>query len=106
MSLKDLQTISAEGQSSRSGRPFPQVFVPEKGRGAIYLQEYFAQNRETILDTLSEEGALFFRNFGIQSPNEMSSILNKLGLESFEYIGGAAVRKLIVGSNTRKSSSV
>jgi len=36
----------------------------------------------------------------------MASILNKLGLESFEYIGGAAVRKLIVGSPNRKTHSV
>lgn len=36
----------------------------------------------------------------------MASVLNKLGLSSFEYIGGAAVRKLIVGSPTRRSDSV
>lgn len=36
----------------------------------------------------------------------MATILNKFGFSSFEYIGGAAVRKLIVGSDKERDGSV
>jgi hypothetical protein len=44
------------------------------------------------------------RGFDIKSPNDAVSIINKLGLQSFPYFGGAAVRKPIIGSELKMVS--
>ena len=42
-----------------------------------------------------------FTNFDIKSPEEWASILAKSSMKEMPYIGGAAVRRLIVGNETR-----
>jgi hypothetical protein len=44
-----------------------------------------------------------FRGFEIVSGEEFASVLYKTGLKEVQYIGGAAVRNVIVGSETRLS---
>jgi len=39
-----------------------------------------------------------FKGFDVASGEEWASVLFKSGLKEVHYIGGAAVRKLIVGS--------
>jgi hypothetical protein len=43
-----------------------------------------------------------FKGFEVLSGEEFASILYKSGLKEVQYIGGAAVRKLIVGHEKRK----
>lgn len=43
-----------------------------------------------------------FKGFDVMSPEEWVSILHKSGLKEMSYIGGSAVRKIIVGSNDRE----
>lgn len=43
-----------------------------------------------------------FKGFDILSGEEWASILYKSSLKEVQYIGGAAVRKLIVGSETNE----
>lgn len=62
------------------------------------LQEYFASNHAAILKAASVYGAVMFRGFDLASPEDFASVLHKSGLKEVPYIGGAAVRKLIVGS--------
>ncbi len=45
----------------------------------------------------SEYGVVMFKGFDIVSGEEWASILYKTGQKEVEYIGGAAVRNLIVG---------
>lgn len=90
--------IQIDGQSKSEGKPFPKCYGPVGETNYILLQKYFAESGKAILKELNEEGALYFRGFDVKSAEEFSSILSKLGVSSFEYIGGAAVRKLIVGS--------
>lgn len=47
-----------------------------------------------------------FLGFDILSGEEWASILNQSGLKEVPYIGGAAVRKLIVGSENRDLKSI
>jgi hypothetical protein len=51
------------------------------------------------LKAASEYGAVMFKGFDILSAEEWASILNQSGLKEIPYIGGAAVRKLIVGTD-------
>jgi len=43
-----------------------------------------------------------FKGFEIKSAEEWASIMYSSGLKEMEYIGGAAVRKLIVGNESDK----
>ena len=42
-----------------------------------------------------------FKDFDIRSAEEWASILSKSGMKEMPYIGGAAIRRLIVGSEDR-----
>lgn len=82
------------------GKPFPLVLEPADGtdNGFVNLQEYFQTHHEHILQAASEYGAVLFSGFHIASGEEWASILFKSGLKETPYIGGAAVRNLIVGN--------
>jgi hypothetical protein len=42
-----------------------------------------------------------FSGFEIKSAEEWASVLYKSGIKEMNYVGGAAVRKLIVGNERR-----
>ena len=46
-------------------------------------------------------GAVVFKGFDIKSPEEWASILSSTGIKQMPYVGGAAVRKLVVGCEER-----
>ena len=60
------------------------------------------KHHETIIKAASTYGAVMFKGFEVLSGEESASILYKSGLKEVQYIGGAAVRKLIVGHEERK----
>ena len=68
---------------------------------SLSLQEYFLARHDAILKAVSEYGAVMFTGFDVASGSEWASVLYKSGLKQCEYIGGAAVRKLVVGSEKR-----
>lgn len=72
----------------------------------MQVQEYFIQKHTEIVRAASEYGAVMFQGFEITNGEEFASILYKSGLKEVQYIGGAAVRKLIVGSENRKLENV
>ena len=90
------------GQRTQMGRPFPLVLSPAEGyMNFIQLQEYFMTKHEAIRKAASEYGAVMFSGFDIKSGEEWASVLYKSGIKESNYIGGAAVRKLIVGNEQR-----
>ena len=42
-----------------------------------------------------------FSGFEIKTGNEWASVLFKSGIQQMEYVGGAAVRNLIIGNDKR-----
>lgn len=58
-------------------------------------------NHELVLKAASEYGAVLFSGFAITTGEEWASILYKTSLKEMNYLGGAAVRKLIVGNENR-----
>jgi hypothetical protein len=58
-------------------------------------------HHENIKKCSSEYGAVLFDGFDIISGEEFASIIHKFGLKERHYLGGLAVRKLIVGSDKR-----
>lgn len=54
-----------------------------------------------MIKAASEYGAVLFSGFEIKSGEEWASVLYKTGIKEMNYVGGAAVRKLIVGNDQR-----
>ena len=84
-------------------KPFPLVLEPADGsdNGFVCLQEFMQRNHEHLLKAASEYGAVLFSGFQIVSGNEWASIIYKTSLKEMNYVGGAAVRKLIIGNEER-----
>jgi hypothetical protein len=83
---------------------FPLIWGPMGDKGFINLQETVEKNRKAILTRVSDIGAIVFRGFDVQSPNESMSVLHKLGLAQFQQTGGAAAKHIIIGSSNRPKS--
>ena len=85
------------------GKPFPLVLETADGTVAtvVSLQEFMINNHENVLKAASEYGAVLFSGFKISSGEEWASVLYKTSLKEMDYIGGNAVRNLIVGNDDR-----
>lgn len=59
------------------------------------------KNHDNIVKAASEYGAVMFKGFEIVTGEEWASVLYASGLKEMNYVGGAAVRKLIVGTEGR-----
>jgi hypothetical protein len=101
--VSPLVQIGADpAQKQQMGKQFPLVLSPAvAGVNFVALQEYFLARHDAILKAVSEYGAVMFTGFDVASGSEWASVLYKSGLKQCEYIGGAAVRKLVVGSEAR-----
>jgi len=55
------------------------------------------KNHDNVIKAASIYGAVMFRGFEILTGEEWSSVINRTGLKQMNYVGGAAVRNLIVG---------
>lgn len=89
-----------DAQVTQQGKPFPLVLSPvDRKMTFVQLQEYFLQKNEQILKASSEYGAVMFSGFEIKSGNEWASVIYKSGIKEMNYVGGAAVRKLIIGND-------
>ena len=87
-------------QQTVLGKPFPLVISPSSDDkiNFIQLQEYFLKNHENIVKAASLYGAVMFNGFEIITGTEWASVLYASGLKEMNYVGGAAVRNLIVGT--------
>ena len=88
------------------GKPFPLVLEPAENTHASFvcLQEFMQKNHETVLKAASEYGAVLFSGFEVTTGEEWASILYKTSLKEMNYVGGAAVRRLIVGNESRMTN--
>ena len=73
----------------------------QAGVNFVQLQEYMITHHKAVFKAASEYGAVMFSGFEIKSAEEWASVLYKTGIKQMNYVGGAAVRKLIVGKRRR-----
>jgi hypothetical protein len=84
------------------GKPFPLVLESKSEKlNFIQLQEYFLRHNEAIIKASSEYGAVMFKGFEIITGEEWAAVLSASGIKEMPYVGGAAVRRLIVGNDKR-----
>ena len=90
-------------QRTQKNKPFPLVLEPAEGtdNSFVNLQQWMQKHHALVLKAASEYGAVMFSNFAVESGNEWASVLFNSSLKEFNYVGGAAVRKLIVGNEQR-----
>lgn len=67
----------------------------------VLLQEYLLKNHKLIRQAVNHHGAVLFKGFDIVSGHEFSSVINCTGFKETKYTTGAAIRRLIVGSEDR-----
>ena len=81
------------------GKVYPLVLSPSVAKvNFIEVQEYFRKHHANIIKAASEYGTVMFKGFDIVSGEEWASVLYQSSLKEMNYVGGAAVRKLIVGT--------
>lgn len=90
-----------EAQIEMKGKPFPLVLSPRGHMNFVQLQEYFKRKNKEVLIAAAQYGAVMFSGFEVKTGEEWASVLYNTGLEKMDYIGGAAVRNLIVGHEER-----
>ena len=93
-------------QTSSLGRVFPLVLSPDPKLtpfSFVSLQQHLQQFHRELVHAVSEHGAVMFVGFDIANGEELASVLNATSLIPTPYVGGAAVRKLVVGSEQRLS---
>mmetsp|Transcript_12775 Transcript_12775/g.16539 ORF Transcript_12775/g.16539 Transcript_12775/m.16539 type:complete len:735 (+) Transcript_12775:69-2273(+) len=97
-----VQLGSLPTQKTVYGKPFPLVIKPrEETCNFFQLQEYVREKHSEIQAAAAEYGVVWFSGFDVRSPEEWAAVLSNTGLKEMPYIGGAAVRHLIVGSKDR-----
>jgi len=62
------------------------------------------RHHELVLKAASEYGAVLFSGFEVLTGEEWASILYKTSIKEMNYVGGAAVRRLIVGNESRMTN--
>ncbi len=85
------------------GKSFPLV-LESTAKSPLLLQECLAACRDEFMALASEHGAVVVKDTGIVAPEEWAAAICALGLKEMEYIGGAAVRKLVVGTEGRMAN--
>ena len=91
---------SDPNQRMQKGKIFPLVLEPaSEDVNFVELQEYMMKHHKSVRQAASEYGAVLFSGFEIKSGEEWASVLYKSGIKQMNYVGGAAVRKLIVGND-------
>eukprot|EP00516_Mucochytrium_quahogii_P007338 CAMPEP_0203764340 /NCGR_PEP_ID=MMETSP0098-20131031/17623_1 /ASSEMBLY_ACC=CAM_ASM_000208 /TAXON_ID=96639 /ORGANISM=" , Strain NY0313808BC1" /LENGTH=666 /DNA_ID=CAMNT_0050660167 /DNA_START=138 /DNA_END=2135 /DNA_ORIENTATION=- len=76
-----------------AGKAFPLTLGPKD----VKTSEVVKMSNEVLLEKAKEHGAVLLRGFDIQKPEDFADVVTNLGLENMPYVGGAAVRRNIVG---------
>ena len=81
-----VQEVQLSGQIELESR-FPAIFQAEEKleKGIEVVADWFRAHRLTILEQLSESGALLFRGLPVHSYQDFDLVLRSLGQENFSY---------------------
>lgn len=81
-----------------NGRPFPLTLGPASDhKSADSLSRWVESNRDEVVKVCMEYGAIMFRGFAAPDATAFAKVVKSLHLENMPYVGGAAVRRDVVG---------
>ncbi len=64
---------------------FPQIIACDTAASMSDVQNWIADNKETVLDDLARHGAILFRGFPVQTDIEFDSFIQAFSLRGFTY---------------------
>ncbi|CAK9009559.1 Probable NAD(P)H-dependent D-xylose reductase xyl1 (XR) [Durusdinium trenchii] len=82
---------------SVDGKVFPLTLGPLSSEPKDCSPRVVEANKELLLDLVREYGAVLLRGFSLNKAEDFGEVVQNLGLENMPYVGGAAVRRNIVG---------
>ena len=93
-------TLEAPQQKIFNGQCFPLILTPKSSRldSNEQVLAWLESERESIQNVLLKYGAVLFRGFPIQSPENFDSFVKAFNFEPLPYVGGAAPRRVITGN--------
>jgi hypothetical protein len=93
-------TVSIAEQKTYAGQVFPLVLSPNAENAAQNINfwlDWAREHKAPIKDELLKYGAVLFRDFPIQSPQDFDAFVKVFGYKAFPYVGGAAPRTVVTG---------
>jgi len=96
----NVSPISISEQKTFDGVDFPLVLAPEAGAeaSADTLAQWIASHADELRAQMIDHGAILFRGFGLDSPDDFEAMLDAAQFENMPYIGGAAPRTQVTKS--------
>ena len=79
-------------QRTINEKPFPLVFIPSSDEDSVKFTSLFSDKRDFILEALRSSKAILFRGFKLKNAQDFHDAIERLNLQTMDYIGGAAVR--------------
>ena len=97
--LPDVTTLTLPEQKYFDGLPFPLILTPTVAdRSSADWQQWVRANLEALKSTLIKYGAILFRGFPMDTPEDFDLFAKSYGWAEFPYVGGVSVRSPIVGN--------
>lgn len=91
-------SIEIPEQSTVDGKAFPLVWAAAAGETSTdSLCAWIQEHRDTVFEHVQEHGAILFRGYAVNTPEDFAAVVESLDLENMPYIGGAAVRNKVAG---------
>jgi hypothetical protein len=89
------QTFLVDGAKTFGAATLPTSFAaPCRG---FDFQPWISQNRDFLLALARDDGAVLFRGFDVANAHAFAASLHSFHLHNMPYVGGAAVRRNVVG---------
>jgi len=82
-----------------NSKAFPLTLSPKScdGKSISDCVTWLKTHKPDIEKNLADHGAILFRGFPINSPEDFATFIQGLQFENFPYVGGNAVRRSVVG---------
>jgi len=94
----DVLTFDAPEQKTFDGRPFPLVLTPSDVKDTSSTVKWAESERVRLQQLLLEYGAVLFRGFALERPEDFDAFVKAFRYEPLPYVGGAAPRTLVTGN--------
>jgi len=97
--LSDVTALTNPEQKYFDGLPFPLILTPTvTGRSSSEWHHWVRANLGTLKSMLITYGAILFRGFSMDTPEDFDLFAKSFGWTEFPYVGGVSVRTPIVGN--------
>ena len=70
----------------------PIVITPDGGAGLAAFGDYLEREREALQQSLWRHGGILFRGFEVRNADDFKACTERLGAQSFNYVGGNSPR--------------